>query len=92
MKKKYEILLADLSDKRQVAIDEGERKARQLNVMFIESSAKSGYNIKQLFRQVAAALPGMESPEQKNDKVLIEVKLKDSLAAEPNDNESGCVC
>ena len=82
----------DLSDKRQVAIDKGERKARELNVMFIESSAKSGYNIKQLFRQVAAALPGMESPEQKNDKVLIEVKLKDSLAAEPNDNESGCVC
>ena len=82
----------DLSDKRQVAIDKGERKARELNVMFIESSAKSGYNIKQLFRQVAAALPGMESPEQKNDKVLIEVKLKDSLAAEPKDNESGCVC
>ena len=82
----------DLSDKRQVAIDEGERKARQLNVMFIESSAKSGYNIKQLFRRVAAALPGMESPEEKNDKDLIEVKLKDSSAAEPNENESGCMC
>ena len=82
----------DLSDKRQVAIDEGERKARELNVMFIESSAKSGYNVKQLFRRVAAALPGMESPEQKNDKDLIEVKLKDSSAAEPNENESGCMC
>jgi len=82
----------DLSDKRQVAIDEGEKKARELNVMFIESSAKSGYNVKQLFRRVAAALPGMESPEQKNDKDLIEVKLKDSSAAEPNENESGCMC
>ena len=26
---------------------------------FIETSAKTGYNVKQLFRRVAAALPGM---------------------------------
>ena len=39
----------------------GERKAKELNVMFIETSAKAGYNVKQLFRRVAAALPGMES-------------------------------
>ena len=30
----------DLSDKRQVSIDEGERKAQDLNVMFIETSGK----------------------------------------------------
>lgn len=52
----------DLSaDKRQVSTDEGERKAKELNVMFIETSAKAGYNVKQLFRRVAAALPGMEA-------------------------------
>ena len=28
---------------------------------FIETSAKTGYNVKQLFRRVAAALPGMYS-------------------------------
>lgn len=50
----------DLSDKRQVSTEEGERKAKELNVMFIETSAKSGYNVKQLFRRVAAALPGMD--------------------------------
>merc|ERR1712127_404824 len=54
----------DLADKRQVSIDEGERKAKELNVMFIETSAKTGYNVKQLFRRVAAALPGMEPKEQ----------------------------
>ena len=48
----------DLSDKRQVSTDEGERKAKELNVMFIETSAKAGYNVKQLFRRVAEALPG----------------------------------
>lgn len=54
----------DLSDKRQVSTEEGERKARELNVMFIETSAKAGYNVKQLFRRVAAALPGMEADKK----------------------------
>lgn len=75
----------DLSDKRQVSTEEGERKAKELNVMFIETSAKAGYNVKQvstdffwdrcffigqfsclqLFRRVAAALPGMDTPDNK---------------------------
>ncbi|XP_063201764.1 ras-related protein Rab-41 isoform X3 [Chroicocephalus ridibundus] len=38
----------DLADKRQVSIEEGERKARELNMMYIETSAKAGYNVKQV--------------------------------------------
>lgn len=38
----------DLSDKRQVTAEEGERNAKELNVMFIETSAKAGYNVKQV--------------------------------------------
>lgn len=38
----------DLADKRQVSTDDGERKAKELNVMFIETSAKAGYNVKQV--------------------------------------------
>lgn len=38
----------DLQDKRQVTIEEGEKKAQRLNVMFIETSAKAGYNVKQV--------------------------------------------
>ncbi len=38
----------DLQDKRQVTTEEGEKKAKELNVMFIETSAKSGYNVKQV--------------------------------------------
>lgn len=37
-----------LFDPRQVSIEEGERKAKELNVMFIETSAKAGYNVKQV--------------------------------------------
>ena len=53
----------DLSSERQVTTGEGEAKAKELNTMFIETSAKTGYNVKQLFRQVAGALPGMETQE-----------------------------
>ncbi|KPI95120.1 Ras-related protein Rab-6A [Papilio xuthus] len=64
----------DLSDKRQVSTEDGDRKARELNVMFIETSAKAGYNVKQLFRRVAAALPGMDSAENKppEDSILFD--------------------
>ena len=33
---------------RQVSIADGEKKAKELNVMFMETSAKSGYNVKQV--------------------------------------------
>ena len=35
-------------DKRKVSIEEAEAKAHDLNVMFIETSAKVGFNIKLL--------------------------------------------
>jgi len=81
----------DLSDKRQVSTDEGERKAKELNVMFIETSAKAGYNVKQLFRRVAEALPGMESTEAKKDD-MTEVILKDTPVPERQLGEAGCSC
>lgn len=48
---------------RQVSVEEGEERASEENVMFIETSAKAGYNIKALFRKLATALPGMESSQ-----------------------------
>merc|ERR1711972_709194 len=50
----------DLADRRQVSTEEGEEKAKENAVMFIEASAKMGYNIKALFRQLAQALPGQD--------------------------------
>ncbi|CAM4729531.1 hypothetical protein ABG768_002863 [Culter alburnus] len=80
----------DLADKRQVSIEEGERKAKELNVMFIETSAKAGYNVKQLFRRVAAALPGMESTQDKSREDMIDIKLE--KPPEQPVNEGGCSC
>ena len=55
-------------------MEEGERKATDLNVMFIEASAKAGYNVKELFRRVAAALPKMDTTQDRED--LTEVRLQ----------------
>ncbi|KAI8438908.1 hypothetical protein MSG28_011237 [Choristoneura fumiferana] len=73
----------DLSDKRQVSTEDGDRKAKELNVMFIETSAKAGYNVKQLFRRVAAALPGMDSAESKppEDSILLHVILSSTTSS-----------
>ncbi|XP_026995377.1 ras-related protein Rab-6A isoform X2 [Tachysurus fulvidraco] len=80
----------DLADKRQVSIEEGERKAKELSVMFIETSAKAGYNVKQLFRRVAAALPGMESTQDKSREDMIDVTLQSPQEQPVSD--SGCSC
>merc|ERR1719343_1764218 len=50
----------DDSERRQVSTEEGEEKAKENGVMFWETSAKMGTNIKALFRQLAQALPGQE--------------------------------
>ncbi|XP_043378472.1 ras-related protein Rab-6B isoform X1 [Chelonia mydas] len=73
----------DLADKRQITIEEGEQRAKELSVMFIETSAKTGYNVKQLFRRVASALPGMESVQEKSKEgsILFLMKLPNSSIA-----------
>lgn len=71
----------DLSEKRQVKMEEGEAKAKELGVMFIETSAKAGVNIKALFRKIASSLPGMESVSISRAKNLVDVKLEPSLQA-----------
>ncbi|XP_029626919.1 ras-related protein Rab-6A isoform X1 [Salmo trutta] len=80
----------DLADKRQVSVETAERKARELNVMYIETSAKAGYNVKQLFRRVAAALPGMDNTPEKSKEDMIDIKLE--KPPEMAVTESSCSC
>jgi GTPase SAR1 family protein len=79
----------DLTDKRQVSTEEGEKKASESNVMFIETSAKVGYNVKPLFRKIAQALPGMDAPAQtSNQTQMIDVKLNQTQS----EQENTCQC
>jgi len=83
----------DLVDRRQVSIEEGDAKAREFGVMFIETSAKAGFNIKALFRKIAAALPGMEALSAAKEKEeLVDVKLTPSYAAGGAKAASSCGC
>ncbi|XP_076024608.1 ras-related protein Rab-6A isoform X1 [Genypterus blacodes] len=80
----------DLADKRQITTEEGEQRAKEMNVLFIETSAKTGYNVKQLFRRVAAALPGMDTTQDKSREDMIDVTLV--KPPETPVSEGGCSC
>jgi Ras-related protein Rab-6A len=85
----------DLSDRRQVSTDDGERKAKEYNVMFIETSAKAGFNVKALFRKLAVALPGMENSASslQQQEEAVDVKLRATVKLEQPDSKSnGCAC
>jgi len=57
--------------------------------MFIETSAKAGYNVKPLFRKIAQALPNVETPKQQDSEYqsqLIDIKMGQ------NKENEGCAC
>ncbi|KAK2593504.1 GTPase Ryh1 [Conoideocrella luteorostrata] len=53
----------DLNEKREVTTQQGEDEAKKNNLMFMETSAKLGHNVKNLFKRIAHALPGMEGTD-----------------------------
>ncbi|KAG2214409.1 ras family-domain-containing protein [Mucor mucedo] len=78
----------DLNEKRDVTTEEGEKRAKELNVMFIETSAKAGHNVKMLFKKIAQALPGINGNsinDQKDQMQKINLSNSGSEA-------SGCAC
>ncbi|TIB83913.1 GTP-binding protein ryh1 [Wallemia mellicola] len=55
-------------------------------ILFIETSAKSGFNVKQLFKRIALALPASEQDNSQNDNVKIQVDNQQA------DQQSSCNC
>ena len=53
--------------RRQVTLEEATAKAQDLSIMFMETSAKAGHNVKSLFKKIAMSLPGMEKDNQNAD-------------------------
>merc|ERR1712008_664236 len=73
------------------ATEAGEEKAKENGVMFWETSAKMGTNIKALFRQLAQALPGQEEQTGPDDKSKVVI----GGTPQPTNqdaSESGCKC
>eukprot|EP00808_Paulinella_micropora_P004951 g2498.t1 len=84
----------DLNDNRQVSTAEAEAKAKKFNVLFIETSARAGFNVKQLFRKLALALPGEQSSSMSSAATKVELSpgLKMEPDAEPVEKADGCAC
>jgi Ras-related protein Rab-6A len=66
----------DLNDKREVTTAQGEEEAKKNGLMFIETSAKVGHNVKQLFRRIAQALPGMDGEAKQGESTSMSKHLK----------------
>ncbi|KAI8821528.1 putative YPT6-GTP-binding protein of the rab family [Fimicolochytrium jonesii] len=82
----------DLSEKRQVSTEEGEKRAKEFNVMYIETSAKAGYNVKALFRKIANALPGMEANSEQGGGGNQMIDLQLNPASQKPAEGSSCSC
>ncbi len=50
----------DMAEKRKVGTEKGQALAQELGVPFIETSAKVGVNVKQLFENIATMLTGAD--------------------------------
>jgi GTPase SAR1 family protein len=48
---------------RQVTTEDGQALAKELKLPFIETSSKDGTNVNELFKNLAATLPGLEGAE-----------------------------
>jgi len=81
---------ADLSDKRQVTLEEATQKSTQLNIMFMETSAKAGHNVKTLFKKIAMSLPGMEKEGTTGDAANPKVNVTAGSTEVPE--ASSCQC
>lgn len=79
-----------------MSVEEGEDKSTKEGILFIESSAKAGFNIKALFRKLATALPGMESAQAQPAANLIDIKLsapkKGKFTPEEKPASAPCSC
>jgi len=90
------------NDKRQISTEEGEEKAVNEGLLFMECSAKAGYNVKSLFRKLATSLPGSVDANAGANGAgsgaagaaggsnLIDIKL--SQAPENLEDAKGCGC
>jgi Ras-related protein Rab-6A len=79
----------DLNDKREVTTQQGEEEAKRNNLMFVETSAKLGHNVKLLFKRIAQALPGMEGSDAAAQASSQMIDVKTPTAPQP---QEGCAC
>jgi len=64
-----------LESNRKVSAEEGFEKSKKFDALFVETSAKTGHGIQDLFRNVTT--------------ILLNGKLEDNTQAQPSNEEKG---
>lgn len=85
---------ADIHIDREVSYEEGHEKALRVGGAYIETSAKTGHNVQQLFRHITSALPIENRPSLNEDQQdLADIKLRAYAAEEAHSNSNNaCKC
>lgn len=83
---------SDVGDRRCVSFEESESKAKSLNVIFVEVSAKTGANVKSLFGTLAQYLPGMQDVSISNSPEFGGNPFKLEPTAPSKQESGGCKC
>ncbi len=73
----------------QVSAAEIEERANAEGIMFIETSAKDGFNVKLLFRRLATALPSLDAPAAAADPQVVNLTAPPPLAAGAGGGNAG---
>ncbi|EHK15837.1 secretion-related small GTPase [Trichoderma virens Gv29-8] len=79
----------DLNDKREVTTQQGEEEAKRQGLRFVETSAKLGHNVQNLFKRIAQALPGMEGSDAAAQATNQMIDVRTNTTAPP---QEGCSC
>ena len=85
----------DLADRRKVTLEELEKKAKEEDVLFMETSAKAGYNVRAMFAEIGKHLPGNEPADGAAGGNVIDITLdNEAVAGTTNETagKSGCSC
>ncbi|CAG9316761.1 unnamed protein product [Blepharisma stoltei] len=83
---------SDLLEKRAVSYEEAEEKAKNLNVLFVEVSAKTGNNVKLLFGTLSKYLPGMQDISMSNAAEFGGNGFKLEPTPQPKEKADKCKC
>jgi Ras-related protein Rab-6A len=78
----------DKAEERAVSLEEADKKAKSFEATYIETSAKTGDNVKQLFKQIATTLPGDKPQPVSSGRI----QITPSSHAEPVTAKGDCAC
>ena len=82
----------DKAEERTVSREEAETKAKSLDAFYIETSAKTGDNVKQLFKQIATTLPG-DKPQGNTPGGNGRIALNNPATSTPTgEKQDNCSC